>query len=184
MEFVALLRGINVGGNKRVEMNRLKELFETLGYANVTTYINSGNVIFESDKEKESIYKNVEKNLKKEFGFDIPVLIKTKQEMRKIAQAVPGNWQNDSAQRTDVAYLFMEIDKEETIDELPVNREHIDIRHTKGAIFWNVERKNYNKSRLNKLIGHESYQFMTLRNVNTARFLAGVDKSHDKVSKR
>lgn len=176
-KFVALLRGINAGGNRRVEMKRLKALFETLGYTNVSTYINSGNVLFESGKEKEAVCHNIETNLKKEFGFDIPTLVKTREEIREIAEAIPSSWQNDALQRTDVAYLFKEIDTEKTIDELPVNREYMEIRYVKGAVFWNIDRKNYNKSRLNKLIGHELYQLMTLRNVNTARFLAGMDKT-------
>lgn len=158
-------------------MKKLKALFEALGYTNVSTYINSGNVFFESGKDKDTLYRDIVKNLKKEFGFDIPVLVKTIQEMRNIAQAIPSAWQNDTRQRTDVAYLFEKIDTGKTINELPVNREYIDIRYTKGAIFWNIDRKNYNKSRLNKLISHEAYQLMTVRNVNTARFLAGIDKS-------
>ena len=49
MTYVALLRGINVGGNNKVEMARLKKVFESLGFINVRTYINSGNVIFDTD---------------------------------------------------------------------------------------------------------------------------------------
>lgn len=49
--YVALLRGINVGGNNKIEMTKLKVLFESLGYTNVVTYINSGNVIFETRKK-------------------------------------------------------------------------------------------------------------------------------------
>lgn len=174
MEFIALLRGINAGGNRRVEMKRLKTLFESLGYANVSTYINSGNVFFESLKEKEAVRQDIENKLREEFGFDVPTLVKTKQEIRKIISAIPDEWLNDSIQRTDVAFLFSEVDSGKLIDELPVNREHIDIRYAKGAIFWNIDRKNYNKSRLNRLVGHKSYQFMTVRNVNTARFLSGI----------
>jgi uncharacterized protein (DUF1697 family) len=170
--FIALLRGINAGKLRRVEMKRLKALFESLGYTQVSTYINSGNVIFSSDKDLKSIRKDVEINLKKEFGFDIPTLIKTKQEMQKIADTIPKGWQNNSKQRSDVAYLFNEIDTKKTIDEIPVKKEYIDIRYIKGALYWNIDRKDYNKSQLNKLISHKLYQLMTMRNVNTARYLA------------
>lgn len=172
MKYVALLRGINVGGNKKVEMKKLKAAFELSGYSNVATYINSGNVIFESTKGKDAIRREAEKLLEKEFGFKIQTLVKTESEMRKIAEAIPINWQNDTIQRTDVAYLFDDVDRKSIITELPVNREYIDVRYVKGAIFWNFDRKNYSKSRLNNLIGHRMYQFMTVRNVNTARFLA------------
>lgn len=174
MKYIVLLRGINVGGNRRVEMKKLKILFESLGYANVSTYINSGNIIFESDKKQSIICDDIKMGLKKEFGFDIQTLIKSDLEMQKIAKAIPKDWKNDTEYKTDVAYLFDEIDSEKTIDSLPIKREYLDIRYIKGAIFWNIDRKNYNKSQLNKLVGHKYYQLMTVRNVNTARFLAGI----------
>jgi hypothetical protein len=67
MKYIALLRGINVGGSKKVEMKKLKALFESLGYENVLTYINSGNIIFESIENKESVRQEVERSMKKEY---------------------------------------------------------------------------------------------------------------------
>lgn len=172
-KYVALLRGINVGGNKKIDMKKLISLFESLGYTNIKTYINSGNVLFESNKKQMIVQKDVETSVEKEFGFEIPTLVKTKEELITIADAIPKEWQNDPTQKTDVAYLFHEIDSEKIIDELPIKKEYVDIRYTKGAIFWNVPRKNYNKSHVNKNISHRFYQQMTVRNVNTARYLAG-----------
>lgn len=171
MKYVALLRGINAGKNRRIEMKKLKILFESIGCTNVSTYINSGNVIFESNKNKPVIQREIESIYKKEFKFEIPTLIKTKQEIYKIAEAIPKEWKNDLKHKTDVAYLFPEIDSKKIIDELPIKKEYLDIRYVKGAVFWNIDRKNYNKSRLNKIIGHKLYQLMTVRNVNTARYL-------------
>ena len=172
MKYIALLRGINVGKERRVDMKKLKLIFERLGFTEVYTYINSGNVIFKSGKTKNVILCEIEKILKKEFDFEIPVLIKTEKEIKKIADAIPKNWQNDKQQRTDIAYLFKEFDYEKIVTELPFNKDVVDIRYVKGAVFWNLSRKDYNKSRLNKLIGRKFYKYMTLRNVNTARFLA------------
>lgn len=172
MRYIALLRGINVGGNRKVGMKELRAAFEKMGYSDVSTYINSGNVIFES---KTRVEKDVlEKALKKTFGFDIPTLVKSERDIQKIGRAIPPQWQNDTQQKTDVAYLFDAIDSKTTVDEMPMNRDYVDIRYTKGALIWNVSRKNYGKSRLNKLIGSKLYQSMTIRNVNTARFLAGL----------
>jgi len=176
MKYVALLRGINAGKIRRVEMKKLQAVFAALGYMNISTYINSGNVIFSSKKTPSIIQRDLEKNLKKEFGFAIPTLVKTEKEMQKIAQAIPATWQNDAQQRTDVAYLFKEADSNMIIDELPIKKEFIDVRYIKGAMFWNVRRADYNKSHLNKVVGCKIYQFMTVRNVNTAKFLAGIKK--------
>jgi len=173
MKLIALLRGINAGKLRRVEMKRLKVLFESLGYSEVLTYINSGNVIFGSGKKPSVVRREIEARLKKEFGFFMPVLVKTSRDMQKISKAIPEEWENDAGQKSDVAYLFEEADHKNIVNELPVKRDYIDIRYVKGAILWNVLRKDYNKSHLNKIIGHKYYQFMTVRNVNTARFLGG-----------
>jgi len=174
MRYIALLRGINAGKNRRVDMKSLKNTFERLGCRNVSTYINSGNVIFESGDNKKTLRDNIENALLKEFGFEVPVLIKTNAEMKKVANVIPEHWRNDVTHRTDIAYLFNEIDSSKIIDELPVNRSFIEVRYVKGALYWNVDRKNYNKSNLNKLIRHDIYRHMTVRNVNTARFLGDI----------
>jgi len=174
MKYVALLRGINVGKNNRIDMKSLKSLFETYGYGNVSTYINSGNVIFESNKPPELLVTEIESGLLEKSGANISVLVKTADELAQIAAQIPLNWKNDTEQRSDVAYLFSEADTEESINELPIRREFLDIRYTVGALLWNVKRENYNKSQLNKIIGHRLYRYMTIRNVNTARYLAGL----------
>ncbi len=173
MKYIALLRGINVGKKNRIDMKRLKERFESLGYTNVSTYLNTGNVFFETERTRiDELRVTVEKAIKKKFGFDVPVLIKTEMEIKKIVEVIPKNWKNDSMQKSDVAYLFPEIDSEKTIDELPVKKKFMNIAYVKGAIYWNIDRKNYNKSHLNKIIGHKLYQLMTLRNINTVRKLS------------
>lgn len=171
-KYIVLLRGINVGGNCKVEMKKLKKVLEDSGYKNVTTYINSGNVILESKKSLAVLEKEIFAILKKTFGFDIPVLVKTALVIKKIAKAIPEEWKNDDEYKTDVAYLFPEIDFVKTIEKLPIKKEYLEIRYQKGAIFWRVSRKDYHKSQLNKLASNSMYKLMTIRNVNTARHLA------------
>jgi uncharacterized protein (DUF1697 family) len=171
MKIVALLRGVNVGKNRRMDMKKIRHIFESLGYSNVTTYINSGNILFETGKNLPEVEMEVESALKTNFNFDMPVLVKTGTEMKRIANAVPKEWKNDSTQRTDVAYLFKEADSKKSAEDLPVNRDYIDVRYFKGALVWNLKRKYLNKSRLNKIISHRLYQLMTVRNVNTVRYL-------------
>ncbi|TGM19701.1 DUF1697 domain-containing protein [Leptospira meyeri] len=173
MKYIALLRGINVGGNRKVEMKKLRSLMESLGYTEVSTYINSGNIIFESEDDTNTVRFKIEKSFEKVFKFEIPTIVKTEKEMKKIANAIPKEWQNDSTQRTDVAYLFPEADSKKIIEELPLKKEFLEIRYSKGALIWNIKRENVNKSQLAKLISHKLYKSMTIRNVNTARFLAG-----------
>ena len=156
-------------------MNTLKNIFEVSGYTHVRTYVNSGNVIFESDETQEKLQNEIPKKLQNEFGFEIKTLIKNADEITKIALSIPLYWKNDSEQRTDVAYLFPEIDFVKTRDELPINKAYIDVRYVKGALIWNVMRTYYSKSKLNAIISSKEYQYMTVRNVNTARYLAGME---------
>lgn len=83
---IALLRGINVGGNKRVEMARLRSLLEELGYRDVRTYVNSGNAVFSGPRRPEQ---HLEAAIAKEFGFDVPVVLRSRDELADIVQANP-----------------------------------------------------------------------------------------------
>ena len=83
--YIALLRGINVGGNKIIKMLDLKAMFQTLGFANVRTYIQSGNVVFESDEGSESLLSGViERQIREVFGFEVSVIIRTLAEMENV----------------------------------------------------------------------------------------------------
>ncbi|MFK5878138.1 MAG: DUF1697 domain-containing protein [Flavobacteriaceae bacterium] len=77
MIYIALLRGINVGGHKKILMADLRELLKKNGLKNVQTYIQSGNVIFKSDENPAIISKNISTYIYKEYQFEVPVLIKT-----------------------------------------------------------------------------------------------------------
>lgn len=83
--YIALLRGINVGGNKIIKMLDLKAMFRTLGFENVRTYIQSGNVVFESDEGSESLLTGViERKIHEVFGFEVSVIIRTLAEMENV----------------------------------------------------------------------------------------------------
>ncbi|MNB90709.1 hypothetical protein D3C75_377700 [compost metagenome] len=83
--YIALLRGINVGGNKIIKMLDLKAMFQSLGFANVRTYIQSGNVVFESDEGSVSLLSGViERQIHEVFGFEVSVIIRTLAEMENV----------------------------------------------------------------------------------------------------
>ncbi|MCK9345108.1 MAG: DUF1697 domain-containing protein [Candidatus Pacebacteria bacterium] len=168
MKYVALLRGINVGGNNKVEMSKLKKVFKDLGYENVLTYINSGNVIFDADKTDVSV---IERALKKNFKFDIKVVVRDLKNIQKLCKAIPKEWVNDPEQKTDVLFLWEEYDNKKSLDLININKDVDNLLYVSGAIVWNVQRKDYKKSGMNKLIGTPVYKHMTSRNVNTTRKL-------------
>jgi len=172
MIYVALLRGINVGGNRTVSMKTLKAVFEAAGMSDVRTYINSGNVVFSSKlRSAKRIVPPLEKAIAAGFGFAVDVLIVGEAKLRSIVEAIPTKWTNDQTMRCDVLFLWDDVDRRSVLEELPV-REGIDtVRYTPGAIIWQLARKNINKSRMAKLAGTALYKRMTIRNCNTARKL-------------
>ena len=172
MRYIALVRGINVGKKNWIPMDVLMSIFVNLGYRKVKTYINSGNVLFDSDDTPKKIQRSLEAAISGHFGETIPVIVKTQSEIAAIREIVPEIWQNDKQQSTNVVFLFPEIDREEIIQELPVKTEFVEFIYTKGALIWNIKRENLNKSRITNLSGHKFYRRMTIRNVNTLRKLA------------
>jgi len=88
--YIAMLRGINVSGHKIIKMEHLRESFGALGFGNVKTYVQSGNVVFEAPHDTAaSLTKKIEQKIMRDFGFSVPVLLKTSQDMEKIIQRNP-----------------------------------------------------------------------------------------------
>jgi uncharacterized protein (DUF1697 family) len=85
---LSILRGINVSGQKMIKMDALKKMYESVGFTNVRTYIQSGNVVFES-KTQKNLATLIEQKIKETFGFDVPVIIRTQKEMQEIVEQNP-----------------------------------------------------------------------------------------------
>lgn len=178
MIYVALLRGINVGGNSKVEMKRLKEVFEGLGHTNVSTYINSGNVIFHSPEENaQKLVDKLEKAIDKEFGFNIKVIVKSLKEMEVISEKLPDFWKNDLEMKTDVMFLWEEVDNQKVLASMTIKPDLDNVVYIKGALLWMVKRKDVTRSGMMRLAGSPLYKQMTIRNVNTFRKLLSLMKA-------
>jgi uncharacterized protein (DUF1697 family) len=174
-KYLALLRGINVGGKNKVEMKKLKTIFENVGFANVFTFINSGNVIFESkEKNNDKLITLIKSKLKKSFNFDVPLLIRDQFNIKKLAANIPPVWENNEKQRTDILFLWDEFDNRNSIKLIKQVNGVDNIIYCKGAIVWNINKTEYKRSGMNKFIGTTLYKNMTARNVNTVRKIANL----------
>lgn len=89
--FVALLRGINVSGQRMINMKELKALFQKGGFQNVMTYIQSGNIVFGSEETTKNLEKNIADIIKNHYGFEVPVLVLTEENIGKIIKNNPYN---------------------------------------------------------------------------------------------
>jgi uncharacterized protein (DUF1697 family) len=100
--YVALLRGVNVGGKSKLEMPRLRKAFEELGCKDVATYINSGNVLFRDRRRASTLTKLAEDAL------GVRVAIRDLAQLEALLARIPDDWTNDKEQKTDVAFLLDE----------------------------------------------------------------------------
>lgn len=114
--YIAMLRGINVGANRKVPMADLKNLCAKLGLLNVQTYIQSGNLIFELAKPQSisALEESLHQAISETFGFDIPVIVRTSEEMEKSCSTNPFLKEKDA----DIEKLYLTFLKETTPSEL------------------------------------------------------------------
>ena len=102
---VALLRGINVGGKNKVQMGELRSLFEDLGYDNVRSYLQSGNVVFDSGSSSKRLSAEIEDAVSKIFGIKLSVLIRTQRELKDIVEGNPFSTKGDHPTSLHVMFL-------------------------------------------------------------------------------
>jgi uncharacterized protein (DUF1697 family) len=171
-KYIALLRGINVGGNNKVEMKKLQKSFENIGFSSVQTYINTGNIIFES--ESFPSVNVIESAVESDFGFYIKVLIRSGENIIKLCNSLPKEWVNNDEMKTDVLFLWEDFDKPETIELIKYNLDVDTLIYSAGAIVWKVDKMNYSKSGMHKFVGAKVYKNMTARNINTVRKLSEI----------
>jgi uncharacterized protein (DUF1697 family) len=170
--FVALLRGVNVGGNNMISMSSLKKSFETLGFSDVVTYINSGNIIFKSEEaDARKLEVRIEKMLSKDYQLDSKVVLRSFSEMEKLVQNLPRNWTGDSGWRYNVIFLRHTIDSEKILAELEVKRDIEEVVYRPGALLWSAQASDMTRTNMIKLSSRKMYQDMTIRNLNTTRKL-------------
>jgi uncharacterized protein (DUF1697 family) len=170
--FVALLRGVNVGGNNMISMSALKKSFEAVGLDDVVTYINSGNIIFKSkEADARKLETKIEKMLSKEYQLDSRVVLRSLSEMEKIVQNLPKNWTADRDWRYNVIFLRHTIDSEKILAELEVKQDIEEVVYCPGALLWSAQISELTRTNMLKLSSRKMYLDMTIRNQNTTRRL-------------
>lgn len=168
--YVALLRGINVGGNNQIDMKALKVSFENAGMTDVATYINSGNIIFSNEDMAQNELSNIlEAVILEDFNLDIKVLVRSFKEIAAVVDHLPDFWKNDKEIKSDVMFLFAEVDDRSVLDELKLRPDIEHVIYIPGAILWSVDKANLSKSGMSKIVGTDIYKKVTIRNVNTVR---------------
>lgn len=182
MTYLALIRGINVGGKNPVSMAQLKQYLEEHGYEKVTTYIASGNVILQSEHSALEIQDQIEKILPENFKLDdgfVKVLVLSYQHLRSVVENKPDGFGEQPDLYHSDAIFLIEI---ESAEVLPIfnPRAGVDqIWPGDGVIYSQRLSSQRTKSRLNKIMSSSYYKSMTIRNWNTVTTLLKIMKNID-----
>jgi uncharacterized protein (DUF1697 family) len=169
MNYVALLRGINVGGKNTLSMAELKITLEKAGLENVRTYINSGNVLFSSDKSDESaLAKEIEKVIQETFDMEIRTLVVSEPHLRKAIDDAPKGFGTEPDKyHTDIIFLI-DITSDEAF-KIFNPREGVDkVWQGDKVIYSQRLSAERTKSRLAVIVASSLYKYMTIRTYRTA----------------
>jgi uncharacterized protein (DUF1697 family) len=169
MRYVALLRGINVGGKTLIKMADLRTCVEELGLVNVSTYIASGNLLFESeDRSAAKLEEKIERGIEQEFELPVKVIVLDRAAYRRIVNAIPKSWVEDTSLRANVAFVRRGTNTKQVVRELQPDAAVEEVKAINGAILWATKRDALNRSVMRKLIGGAANKELTVRNLKTA----------------
>lgn len=181
ISYLALLRGINVGGRNTIRMRELAQCFEAHGYSDVRTYIQSGNVLFDSDEpDRAALTADIERMLGASFEYRAVVCLRTGEEMRAaVVQAPAGFGARPDAYRSDVLFLLPPLTPTEVLSGL-VLREGVDEAHagTQEVYFQRLAARAA-QSRLSRIASLPMYQRMTIRSWSTTIKLLALMEEHE-----
>ena len=179
-KYVALLRGINVGGKNLIKMTDLKACFEALGLEDVSTYIQSGNVLFSADRSEQArLTIQIEEALSKTFNYKSRVVLRSHKQMKEIVARAPKSFGNDPATyRYDVIFLKAPLTAVEAMKTVTA-KEGVDQAFAgQGVLYFSRLISKASQSHLTRIIGMPVYQDMTIRNWNTTtKLLSLMDTS-------
>ena len=175
--YLVLLRGINVGGRNSVSMAELKRALEGLGYADVSTFIASGNAFLSSDKAAARVREEIEAVLPATFRLDselVKVLVLTPAQLRAVIDDKPKGFGDHPDKFHSDAVFLMGISPTEALAVFDP-REGVDrVWPGKGVIYSERLSAQRTKSRLNRIIASPLYKSMTIRSWSTTVKLAGL----------
>ena len=178
MEYVALLRGINVGGKNKVVMSELREQIAAEGFTNVRTYINSGNLLFETaaDASREDAAQTVEDILARHYDFPIRLALLTAQDYLAQLAELPDWWHGEVARR-DALFYTRGLDRDhvrERIEAMELGDEAV--HFGEHAVFWGkFDEKSFLKTAYHKrLLREDFYRQVTIRSGSTVEKIAAM----------
>jgi uncharacterized protein (DUF1697 family) len=168
MKYAAFLRGVNVGGKNQIKMETLREICAALGFTKVKTYINSGNIIFETAKtDDKKLAERIEKAIEKEFGLNIKTMVRAHSEIEEIVENNPFDGQFENDKDLHVLFTDEELSAEKRAQLLSQNSEK-EMFAVRGREIFYLLHMNFSDSLLGKdFLGKKLKVSATARNWRT-----------------
>lgn len=168
--YLAFIRGINISGKNKIVMSELKKEFEKLGFTNVMTYLNSGNVVFSADFDFTA--DDIKKMISDNFSVFTEVYITDNEQIADILKNAPEWWgTNDKDIYDNLIFVIPPSAAEEIAEKIGEPTEKLEkISIYKNVIFWSFDRKNYAKANWWKKTASAGIgEKLTIRTANTVR---------------
>lgn len=175
--YVALLRGINVGGRNKLAMADLRAAFEKAGHQAVRTYIQSGNLLFESDVPRGSLEDDIEATLERRFRVPLVVVVRSHRQLREVVRAAPSGFgERPDTYHSDVIFLKAPLSAKRAMGVVSL-REGVDEAWTgPGVLYFARLSERRVQSRMGRIVGTPEYQLMTIRSwTTTTKLLSLLD---------
>ena len=172
-QYIALLRGVNVGGKNTVSMALLKKIFEDMGLSDVKTYINSGNIIFSCIKTDErELQEKCQCAIEKELILAIPVAIILSKDLALALAHAPAWWDDSSESKHIAIFVIAPADAKTLVEQIgAIKPEYEKLAHYGQVIFWSAPIKTFSRTKWSKVIATTAYSNITIRNARTAKKL-------------
>jgi uncharacterized protein (DUF1697 family) len=176
VHYLALLRGINVGGSNIIRMTDLKACFEALGCTDAATYIQSGNVVFRSEeRDAAKLVSKAERALSARFGYTSRVVVLThRQLLHVVARAPQGFGKKPDHYKYDVIFLKEPLTEADAIKAISLRQGVDTAQKGKGVLYCSRLISKATQSHLSRIAKLPVYQYMTVRNWNTTTKLLAL----------
>lgn len=176
--YVALLRGINVGGRNRVAMPDLRAAFQAAGYGSVATYIQSGNVLFTAGVTPDGLETDIETMLEPHLGMPLVVVVRAHHQLRQVVERAPeGFGAAPHTYHCDVVFLKAPLTSDQAMHLVELRQGVDEAWPGSGLLYFQRLSSRRAQSRMSKIVGKPEYQQMTIRSwATTTKLLTLLDQ--------
>ena len=176
--YIALLRGVNVGGKNKISMPMLRAAMEKNGFSNVSTYINSGNIIFSCENGNTAeLQEKCRDIILREFGLEIDSAIVSAGELAEAINHAPDWWDRDADSKHNAIFVIAPSKTSDIIADVgEAKPEYEKVGAYGSVIFWSAPISTFSRTRWSKIASTEAYKRITIRNSNTAKKLQELVK--------